>query len=257
MSKAVSHLGQSGLPDWQEYEVSGTRDSNGWRDRIGNPRDIDRCPHCTKSSKLDIESSSAIGSSQIQRMSGSPPTGPFIQLQIWQCRICEEYLVEIIEFEEAKGTTTSDLYRAPVADRFVWPVPVPRTVPEFVPKEIESFYSEASVAEAAGAYRGAAVLYRSTAEAIVNERGCTGRDLFAKINDLGGLGVPPDLVEDLHEARVLGDYSVHEGVAFSREEVEDVAALLYEAMEDLYTTPQRHSLNKESRAARRSSGTTT
>jgi hypothetical protein len=184
-------------------------------------------------------------------MSGTPPSSAFTQLQTWKCRVCEEFLIEVVEFEEAIGTSTGDLYRSPTVDRFVWPTPSPRSAPEFTPDEVGSFYAEASVAEAAGALRAAGVLYRATAEAIVKEKGCSGKDLYAQINDLSRFDVPDDLIDDLHEARILGNDSIHDGIRFSIAEVDDVAALLHEAMEDIYTIPGRHASNRESREARR------
>jgi len=156
-----------------------------------------------------------------------------------------------MKFDDATDITTSGFYRRPVDERFIWPTPGPREVPLHVPNEVASVYVDASIAENAGALRSASASYRTTAEEIVKQQGCVGRTLQEKIDDLGSHGVSADLVHDLHEARTMGNDTVHSGLQFSVEEIQDVATLLFEAMEELYTTPETHRLRAQERLQRR------
>ncbi|TDC00700.1 DUF4145 domain-containing protein [Nonomuraea longispora] len=109
---------------------------------------------------------------------------------------------------------------------------------------------EGSRCENVGAYRGAAAMYRATIEELVKERGATGKSLYDKIENLKpSLG--DDLVTDLHEARMLGNDSVHDGLLYSAEEVGDVAELIIEMTEILYVQPARKAKMRQERQKRR------
>jgi hypothetical protein len=71
---------------------------------------------------------------------------------------------------------------------------------------------------------------RAAVEKLCKDRGATGRNFKEKIADLTNRGVPGDVVRDLDEARTLGNWSLHDGLAFSYEEVDDVASLIQEAV---------------------------
>jgi hypothetical protein len=105
--------------------------------------------------------------------------------------------------------------------------------------------------ENAGAYRGAAALYRATVEELVADLGSTAGTLEVRLDALSQRNVDPDLVADLHEARLLGNWSLHEGVEFSKEEVADVAALITDAIHQLYVQPAQREAMKKARASRR------
>lgn len=115
---------------------------------------------------------------------------------------------------------------------------------------MRSLFREASVAESAGAFRGAAGLYRAAVEALVDDQEVSGRDLHAKIEGLRGR-VEDDLIADLHEARLTGNWSLHDGLEFSPEEVGDVADLIQDAVRILYVEPAKRAEMREARAARR------
>lgn len=133
----------------------------------------------------------------------------------------------------------------------VWPERSPRELPAEAPTAVADLYREASVAENAGAMRGAAGLYRAVVEELVKDRGAVGKDLYQRIGSLQSMGVSADLVEDLHEARLLGNWSLHDGVVFSADEVADVAKLIEDAVEELYVQPARRLQMQQARAGRR------
>jgi uncharacterized protein YdbL (DUF1318 family) len=117
--------------------------------------------------------------------------------------------------------------------------------------DVANAYVDASKAENAGALRSASAMYRTTAEEITNQQGCVGKTLQEKINDLATHGVSSDLAQDLHEARTMGNDTVHHGLEYSIDEIQDVAVLLFEAMEELYTVPEEHRIRAQERLQRR------
>ncbi len=93
-------------------------------------------------------------------------------------------------------------------------------------------------------------MYRAAIEELCKDQGATKYSLYEKIDELSGrLG--PDLIDDLHEARMLGNDSVHQGLIYSVDEVADVAELIIEIAEHLYVQPARKAAMRQSRAQRR------
>ncbi|MEO8697806.1 MAG: DUF4145 domain-containing protein, partial [Acidimicrobiales bacterium] len=82
-------------------------------------------------------------------------------------------------------------------------------------------------------------------------RGCTGKDLYTRIEQLETRGIDRDLVDDLHEARLLGNWTLHEGVEFSPAEVADVSLLIADAVEVLYVQPAAKAMMRDLRRNRR------
>jgi hypothetical protein len=72
-----------------------------------------------------------------------------------------------------------------------------------------------------------------------------------RIDALDDQGVDADIVRDLHDARLTANWSLHEGTEFSPEEIEDVADLINDAVENLYVEPARRAALREAREARR------
>lgn len=101
--------------------------------------------------------------------------------------------------------------------------------------------------------RGAAGLYRAVVEVLAGDQGARTGSLYDKIEALRGRDVDVDIIDSLHEARLLGNWSLHDAVEFSPEEVEDVALLIADAIDQLYVLPAARSAMKAARAARRSS----
>jgi hypothetical protein len=55
----------------------------------------------------------------------------------------------------------------------------------------------------------------------------------------------------MHDTRLTANWSVHDGVSFSPEEVADLSELVREAAEILYVQPARRAALAAARAARR------
>jgi hypothetical protein len=79
----------------------------------------------------------------------------------------------------------------------------------------------------------------------------TGTNLEQQIDALAAKGVDADIVRDLHEARLTGNWSIHRRTTFSAAEVADVAVLIRDAVEILYVQPQKRQAMREAREARR------
>jgi hypothetical protein len=173
-----------------------------------------------------------------------PSEFPRVDLQVWSCLFCRKTttLALILEGE-------NDDLRARV--EYIWPTRPPRELPVEAPDLVRTLYREASVAEGVGAFRAAAGMYRACVEALVADRNANGHNLDQQIDDLANQGVDQDLVEDLHEARVTGNWSLHQGLEFSAAEVADIASLIYQSVFVLYVQPVQRQRMRDARAARR------
>ncbi|MBG6095960.1 DUF4145 domain-containing protein [Nocardioides luteus] len=195
---------------------------------------------------------------QAQRI---PTATAWMNLLILRCLHCKKTVIWRERWAAAPASTLSDdedpgAFLARMAPRLigremVYPNPSPRELHETVPDAIRSLYGEASTCEQAGALRAAGVMYRAAVEELVKERGATGQNLYARIEDLKTKGLDGDLVDDLHEARMLGNDSIHDGLVYSAEEVADVANLIEEATITLYVQPAEKKAMREARKARR------
>ncbi|PRX96237.1 uncharacterized protein DUF4145 [Allonocardiopsis opalescens] len=107
------------------------------------------------------------------------------------------------------------------------------------------------MAEYAGALRAAAAMYRAALEEICRERGAGNGSLEKKIDALKSKGVPDDVVDQFHEARFLGNWSLHDAVEFAPDEVADVAELIRDAVFEIYVQPAQRQALRGARQARR------
>lgn len=166
-------------------------------------------------------------------------------LRVLECMICRQAL-SLLETRTDQGR-----YPYNVTDvEVISPRPEPRPLPEVIPEVVRALYGEGSLAEQNGLMRGAAGLYRAAVEAMCKERGAEGSNLYNRITALGAKGIDAELIENLHEARALGNYSLHDGVEFSSEEVADVAELLLEAFTVLYVQPAERARLRQARKSR-------
>lgn len=141
------------------------------------------------------------------------------------------------------------------------PTPGARTLDPNAPVNIGEAYAEASQCQVIGAMRAAGAMYRMALELICDEKGIprngnnaagkTYSRLVNRVGDLESKGLPHDLTTDLHEVRLVGNDSVHEGIGFSVDELDDIAGMIEEAVEVLWVQPAQRAAMKAARDARR------
>lgn len=136
-----------------------------------------------------------------------------------------------------------------------------RTLDSEAPPGIANAFAEASQCQSIGAMRAAGAMYRMALELICDEKGiprngknASGGSYFSLANrvpDLAANGLPQDLVDNMHEVRLVGNDSVHEGIAFSVAELDDIAGMIEEAVQVLWVQPAQRAAMKAARDARR------
>lgn len=215
-----------------------------------------RCPNCDQASGFKrLEYRGRIWPELYSRQPGGGSlAGPravrdYASLTILECLFCGDTVVLVDRHERPDLTKSGDYI---VSRTMVAPHPKPRTLDPAAPAEVCSMFEEASVCENAGAMRAAGVMYRAAVEALVVDQGATGPNLYKRIDSLRDRDLPADLADDLHEARMLGNDSIHDGLTYSAEEVADVAKLIEEAVLVLYVQPAEKDRMREQRRQRRS-----
>jgi hypothetical protein len=178
----------------------------------------------------------------------SPSAKAGIFEKMWSCDFCNGVTVELIECDGSSGNGGGGRKITSIIQ--LWPTRTERELEADVPEPIRDRFREGSACEGAGAYRGAAAMYRAAVEELCKERGATKKTLYDKIEELRGQ-LDVDLVRDLHEARMLGNDSVHDGLAYSPEEVADVAQLIVEMTQILYVEPAKRAAMRAARQQRR------
>ncbi|MDJ0386296.1 DUF4145 domain-containing protein [Streptomyces sp. G-G2] len=133
----------------------------------------------------------------------------------------------------------------------VYPVGEPDLLAPEAPESVRGLFVEGARCQQAGALRAAGAMYRAAVEEICTDRGAEGKNLIAMIADLVNQGVPAEVVRDLDEARLLGNWSLHKGLNFSHDEVADVASLIKEAVFLLYVQPEQRAALRAARQVRR------
>jgi hypothetical protein len=129
--------------------------------RVANPvRAI--CPNCRTGGdvqRLDefrvwpsVEADATIRRRAATRTSDEVATGPdYVLAQIWNCQFCTRPTVLFLFVDYPRGGSMEI-----TEVRQVWPETQPRSLPGEAPESVQSLYREASLAENAGALRGAA-----------------------------------------------------------------------------------------------------
>lgn len=207
---------------------------------------VDHCPNCDGPSKLKRNDYRIIWPLIMDNR--APPFTPYVMEEAWTCVVCDKTMIRILIFGQG-----DEQDRQPIETRLIYPDRAPRILSPEAPESVASLFREASLAENAGALRGAAGLYRAAAEALVKDQGITEGNLMNKIETLATKGVDKDVVAGLHEARILGNWSLHEGLEFASDEVGDVAELLSDVVHELYVIPAQRQALKDARGQRRSS----
>ncbi len=127
-------------------------------------------------------------------------------------------------------------------------------LPPEAPANVAALWEEAALCQSLGALRGAAACLRGAVEQIVKHQRVPGNDLRAKINGLAASGVDADLIAALHDTRLTGNWTLHDGVAFAPDEVSDLVQLVDDAVQILYVQPAKRAAMATARAARRERG---
>jgi hypothetical protein len=242
------------------------------------------CPHCHRVAafdvvhrvRLDPEFSTIVAAWDKNEVEITDAGGEVRQLEVphsrsevclvvFQCQGCKrssafhEFRIEFPR--EAVGD------RDPITHWFApsYPKRSPRQLPgDGVPDAVRSFYEEGGVAEAAGARRAAAAMFRGAVEAMCdayeiprtakNDAGKEyQRRLQVRVDDLATKGLDSEVVKDMHEARLVGNDSVHDGLAYSAEELADIADLIEEAVHLAFVQPAERQAMRRKRLERRQS----
>jgi hypothetical protein len=77
------------------------------------------------------------------------------------------------------------------------------------------------------------------------------RNLRDRVDDLERKGIDREVVSDMHEARLLGNDSLHDGLSYSGDELADIANLIAEAVQLAFVQPAERQAMREARRARR------
>lgn len=136
--------------------------------------------------------------------------------------------------------------------------PTPRTEPNLgaVPAHIAEPAREVYRARDVGARRASALMGRAVIEAIAKDHGVTQRiSLEAKIKKLHENGIIlASTADDAHEVRHLGNEMAHGDFSteVTDEDVNDIIAIMYDLIEQLYVSAARRKRMRERREARES-----
>lgn len=202
------------------------------------------CGHCGYNVSFDRAGSNRIAPKWSPTLS-SPMAEGTILVASYVCTYCKGVTVLRLDvdgtFEKANVRSVKVLY----------PEPVTRRLDPAIPVKIRSLYEEAALCESNGAVRAAGVIYRAAVEEMCADLSATGNNLYERIEKLSGLGLDATVVEDMHEARMLGNDSIHQGLAYAPDEVADVADLIEEALVVLYVQPAQRAAYRQKRKARR------
>jgi hypothetical protein len=166
------------------------------------------------------------------------------------CSHCGAATLVLLFFNEFEANVPVDSQQ-PARTLVVYPAPTPRALDPSVPEKIRGLFEEAALCEVHGALRAAAVMYRAAVEEMCAHLGAAGNNLFDRIEALAGLGLDTTVVEDMHEARMLGNDSIHKGLVYAPDEVADVAELIEEALVVLFVQRAQRAAFRERRRERR------
>ncbi|WP_158690381.1 DUF4145 domain-containing protein [Streptomyces sp. PsTaAH-124] len=209
-----------------------------------------RCPHCAMHTSMQV-----VHRRDLQSLTRKFTDGKKQHLTLFTitltCDYCSAnslFLWTAINPTEKKATARYETFE--LSQVYPEAEPKPRQISTDAPPSVREVFSEAALTEAAGAYRLAGVGYRAVVEQITKEQGATGSNLHNRITSLAARGVSQNIVDAFHEARVVGNDAVHDGLAYSAEEIADIAELIDEAVFILYVQPAQRARMAAARAAR-------
>lgn len=182
----------------------------------------------------------------------------YLELRALRCLFCSEIVVATYSYPEVDGTTLAAIAEmlggrgVPTASKMIYPNVSTPKLPSEVPRVVASLWEEAALCASVGALRGAAGCLRGAVELIAKDQGITSGRIIEKIDALGQqLGLAQDLIDALHDTRLTGNWSLHDGVEFTRDEIDDLSGLVMEVVEIVYVQPARRAAMAANRAARR------
>lgn len=214
------------------------------------------CPHCSNGVAMSLRNRRWIDP-DLKTPGPVQAAGNHVEEEVWSCDFCNKAVIELHAVERIRG----DFGPAAASEKRIlisrlWPPQEPRPLSEDAPPKVRNLFVEAGRAESVSAFRLAGVGYRSVVEEICKERGAKGRNLHAMITDLATHNVPDSVIDGFHEARMLGNDSIHDGLEYAPDEVADVAGLIEEAVLVLYTQPAERQRMAANRLARRTANKT-
>lgn len=182
-----------------------------------------RCPHCRREGTfVRNQNVTDLGWAEPARL----PTGQeVLRSGFWAgARVCPN--------PECRGLVL--IQCGPIGGRKVYP---PETI-DFdaasLPTRIISSLEEAIICHAAGAYRATTLMVRRVLEELCEDRGAKGRDLKARLSDLGqNVVVPQELLDAADELRLLGNDAAHIEAKSYDDIGQDEAALAVELAKEL------------------------
>ncbi|MGW4290223.1 DUF4145 domain-containing protein [Streptomyces sp. NPDC004673] len=209
-----------------------------------------RCPHCAHQATLTCTSHRELDGT---RQTNSEPSVAR-HLMTLHCHWCkaESAFLRLAAMDTRQ--LSSQRYAVTISTKDleqVWPKTTPRELAPEAPDTVREVFAEGALAEAASAFRLAGIGYRATVEQIVKERGANGKNLYERITALKDLGASQEIVDAFHEARFVGNDAAHDALAYSAEEIADIAELIHEAVLVLYVQPAQRAKMAARRAARR------
>lgn len=207
------------------------------------------CPHCVRHTTLECTMHAGLEGSEDPREKAQYLKYVLILRCDW-CKKESAFLHHAITAPIPTTEGTKQKFRT-IDLTQLWPTQMPRELPPEAPDSVREVFSEAALAESVGAFRLAGIGYRAAVEQIVKERGAAGKNLYERITGLTALGAPQDIVDAFHEVRFVGNDAAHDALAYSADEIADVAELISEAVFVLYVQPAQRADMAAQRAARR------
>lgn len=115
---------------------------------------------------------------------------------------------------------------------------------ENIPEKVLNAFEEAIKCHSNSCFIASAIMIRKTLEEICIDRGATGKNLFKKLEDLGGkILIPQELLSGMNELRLLGNDAAHiEAQTFSEIGKDEIEVSLEFAKEILKAVYQYENL---------------
>lgn len=201
------------------------------------------CPRCNKQSSFDNLGFLPATFDDVYTVSQSGSREPVLMDRV-TCLNCRNCLQPTIVFEEQfTGNMRSRDHKSGgiVSWRgfFWWPFLNIHSVKD-VPSEIAAVLQEAKTCYSAQCFKAAAVMARRTLEAIISERGASGKTLYVGIKNLKDQEfIDKNLLEWATEVRLIGNNGAHfdpiEDV--SKEDAKSVIVFIEELIKFIYIMP--------------------